>query len=927
MSRHLCLLMTALLTGALCVSSAGAQQPGGTITGTINNAAQEVMPGASVKLEPGHIAVTANGQGRFTLLRVTPGTYTLTASYVGFEAQTKRIAVRAGETTPVDFILQVPARSQTVVVSAPRPYGAAEAINVERASDNVLDVLPAKVITSLPNANIADALGRLPGVTLERDEGEGKYVQIRGTEPRLSNVTVDGVEVPAPESGIRQVKLDVIPADLVDSVQINKTLEADQNGDAIGGSVNLVTKTASRAPQVSLYANGGFTPIADTRHAGEAGGTVGNSFGSRKQFGVIVSGSWDYNGRGIDDVEPVPSILAGTTFTPGYSAADIREYLYNRHRYGFGGSADDKLNSNSTVYLRGLFSDFKDGGKRTVYSLSTNDTIPGANTPSAASELRIGDYQIGTLILGGNHSLPESDAWINWQASVGRSRMLNPLFDDTASFNYTGSTSNCQYDATATTNPYEPQFTPACFTEAYNPGNFLLSRIKHGNHGISAKLDLAAKFDVSKNYHTSTKFGTLQFGAQVRNSHQFDDSWETDYAPASAIPASQFVNGFKNPNYYGGAYPSGPFFDYSLIDSFLQSHPGNFTMTSTQGGNPNNFDLIERISSAYLMNTIDLGRFRIYGGLRMEGTDVNTLSFDQTVGTLSAKGTFSYVDLLPSASLQYKLDENSDLRFAVGRGLSRPDPYYLTSAISLDTSTNPETYSIGNPALKPEHGIDYDLLYERYLTPLGMVRAGYFYKRLSNPIVQPVTQPTAGPYTGFRVNQPANGGNAWVSGFEVSFEQQFTYFPGLLRGLGVSGNYSYSTSRAHDVAPGVRSDSPALLRQAPNTWNLSPTYDLGRFSGRVGMAYNGASIFQYNYADGVQGGLQGPYGDVYLYPHFQVDAQVSVRIGHGVSLLVSVLNLNNEVFGFYQGSPQFPIQREFYKPTYSIGIRWNLFHE
>src|SRR5208283_3857098 len=120
--------------------------------------------------------------------------------------------------------------------------------------------------------------GRLPSVTLERDEGEGKYVQIRGTEPRLNNLTIDGVVVPSPEASVRQVKLDTIPADIVEAVEINKTLSARQDADAIGGSVNLVTKSAGELPTLSLEAIGGFTPIVNTRYVGQLNGTVGQRF-------------------------------------------------------------------------------------------------------------------------------------------------------------------------------------------------------------------------------------------------------------------------------------------------------------------------------------------------------------------------------------------------------------------------------------------------------------------------------------------------------------------------------------------------------------------------------------------------------------------------------------------------------------------------
>src|SRR5207248_9350433 len=142
----------------------------------------------------------------------------------------------------VNVVLQIGTQNEVVTVPGERERGELEAINRERTADNIVQVLPAEVITSLPNTNIADAVGRLPSVSLERDESEGKYIQIRGTEPRLSNVTIDGIHVPSPEN-IRNVKLDVIPSDLVESVEVNKTLSANQDADAIGGSVNLVTKT------------------------------------------------------------------------------------------------------------------------------------------------------------------------------------------------------------------------------------------------------------------------------------------------------------------------------------------------------------------------------------------------------------------------------------------------------------------------------------------------------------------------------------------------------------------------------------------------------------------------------------------------------------------------------------------------------------
>jgi len=220
-------------------------------------------------------------------------------------------------------------------------------------------------------------------------------------------------------------------------------------------------------------------------------------------------------------------------------------------------------------------------------------------------------------------------------------------------------------------------------------------------------------------------------------------------------------------------------------------------------------------------------------------------------------------------------------------------------------------------------------LFEHYLKSIGIIEGGWFYKDLSDPIFQIQTTPSTGPFAGFQQRQPINGRKAHITGIEFAWQQHFTFLPGLLNGVGVSANYSYTTSQAKfpidpNTGNPTRADSPALLRQAPNNWNFDTTYDKGPISARLGLTHNDRNIFFYNFQDGADLGIKGPNGDVYYYPHTQVDAQVSYRIprGHGVHFIVSMLNLNNEVFGFYQGSEQYPIQREYYSRTISVGLRW-----
>ena len=280
-------LLACLVCSAIWVAGTVAQERRGSITGRVTDASQGVLPGARVDLQPGENSAVSDGHGEFTLTNIVPGKYTLTVSYVGFEPYSRDVNVTGEAAQHLDVTLQVATQSEMVTVRGERERGEVEAINIERTADNIIQVLPNEVITSLPNTNIADAVGRLPSVSLERDEGEGKYIQIRGTEPRLSNVTIDGIHLPSPE-GVRNVKLDAIPADLVDMVEISKTLSANQDADAIGGSVNLVTKSADDKPYVSVLGMFGYTPISERAHTHQFDATAGQRFGPTKSSACFL---------------------------------------------------------------------------------------------------------------------------------------------------------------------------------------------------------------------------------------------------------------------------------------------------------------------------------------------------------------------------------------------------------------------------------------------------------------------------------------------------------------------------------------------------------------------------------------------------------------------------------------------------------------
>ena len=939
------------IPAVLLAATAGAQTGRGVLTGTISDAKGVALQGVRVTLQPGDATVTTDATGQYTITGLNAGQYTLTAAYVGFDTLTKPITITAGQTDRTDAALKISSNVQSVQVYAERQGGELEAINRTFNADNIINVLPADVITSLPNANVADAIGRLPSVSLERDEGEGKYVQVRGTEPRLTHTTLDGVNIASPET-VRQIKLDIIPADLVESVQINKTLQANQEGDGIGGSVDLRTKSAEDHPTLNFEALGGYNPILGGRGNDQFDGTLGKRFGQKKKLGVLFGGSYDFNGRGINDVEPAPA-LAGTY--------DLRDYQYYRDRRGFAGTVDYKFSDTSSIYVKGLYAHFNNFGSDWIYSPAINsfadDTTLTQGGPDGTVSFQVLNRRpvqdIGGLQFGGQHLLRQTRLNYDPESSVGRTRDLgyaNGQFAPAASDN---PLNNIQY-AIDVSHPLTPHLVVQNGVNIFDLSHLFFNR-RQVQYTYNPEVDLGFGASVSTPYSFGGHLSTFELGGRFRNVHKFENQDTRVYVPTASDPedpslaASNFQNHFSDPGYYGGTYKFGPAVDYNRVRDFAGQ-----VEDPTQELLGNQFNQIEKVSAGYLMNTTDFGKFRVVLGLRIEGTMENLLGYASTVGvrtTTSANGTpthatNSYISYLPSASVRYALTPTQGLRLVYGRGLSRPNFQDLIPFTSVSNfGSARESVSLGNPLLKTEFADDIDVLYENNLQSRGLLQAGFFYKFLHDPIVA-----TQGRVLGADPSNPAltpllqqtvNLDSAYLYGFEIAYQQHLTRLPGLLNGTGISANYAFTNSQitlppasgnSTGLNRSIGDPHPPLVRQAPNTFNVSPTYDKRDLSVRLGITYNQANINAYNYTDdnagpitqgGGGGGLRGPNGDNYFYSHLQIDLQGTYNLRHGFTLVGYGLNLNNEVFGFYQGSTSFPVQREFYRQTYGGGVRWS----
>ena len=251
---------------AALVAPAVAQEKAGAIVGHVTATERGgAVAGALVTIEGLLVQATTDRQGAFRLTGVPAGSYKLIVTYIGRASERKDVTVEAGRALEVDIELPNDiGYSETVQVTGDSiAEGQDSALNQQKTAVNITNVVSADQIGSFPDPNAAEALSRYRGVSISRDQGEGRYVLIRGTEARLNSIMIDGERIPAPEGDLRQIALDSVPADQLQTIEVSKAITADMDGDSIGGAVNLITKQATSRRQTLFSAAGGYNGLQD----------------------------------------------------------------------------------------------------------------------------------------------------------------------------------------------------------------------------------------------------------------------------------------------------------------------------------------------------------------------------------------------------------------------------------------------------------------------------------------------------------------------------------------------------------------------------------------------------------------------------------------------------------------------------------------
>jgi TonB-dependent receptor len=936
-----------VLTWSAMIPALTVAQTTGEVRGSVTDTSGRVVPGAVLQLSGTRYAARVDSSGRYRIAGIPVGTYVLRVARIGFATDSESLTVSTSTITK-DFSLRPAVEVLgSVVVNAQRlGETQAAALNRRESASNFVVVLAGDAIRALPTLNAAEAAGRLPGVTTERDEGEGKFVQIRGAEPRLANVTINGAHVPGTEKA-RIPKLDDVPSDILGAIEVSKTLTAEMDADAIAGSVNLVTKTPEGAP--SGYVAGQYGQMSLLNRSQYQGGfAYGGRYGAAQRLGFLIGGSADRNNRAISDLEPAWGVDANNRSFPNDWSQ--RSYVYGRNRYGLGADLDYRFQDGSTLFLKGLASRFENFGTTyvdDVASGATNSTFGDTGDSSAVGARGFGTgvevtreayirtpvehmwgFTTGGSTTWGNFTVKATGTLAGTSQTENDYRFSPFVYDGPGGQGLTVS-----YDAS---NPKVPTFqfvNTAMAQAAANPANFLLQHYFTVDHRTSGR-DLGAGLDLSTPWRLSDASwtSTLRFGGKLRDEtksfRQTGGFWST------SSPFSMDLAGtpYTDASYYqdiSNAFTFGPAPNADGASAYENAHATAFQNgTNAVGNTLNSFDGSERIAAAYVSNTMDVGLLSLYLGLRAENTHASynghVVKRDTTgrvTSVTSTPGSQTYTDLFPNAQLKYTLEDGTVVRLSVSRGISRPNYFDLAPHLSGTiggNKSNPGNLSSGNPELKPQHAWNYDLLAEHYFPSVGVLSGGVFYKSITDFILAqrfvyngPVTE-----FNGQAGTRPQNGGSGHILGFEGEYQQRLVFLPGEFAGLGVDLNVTHTESRAL-VDPSAGRYAP-MSRTSPTLANVALTYDLGRLSARAAWAYQGANIVSYG------DGTTTANGDTYFYAHSQIDASLLYSFTKQIQLQVQGLDLNNAVFGFFSGTPghDYSIQREYYERTVYVGMKY-----
>jgi len=946
--------LVARLALALCAPFA-TMSAQAVITGSVTDPAGRPLSGVLVLVD-GTTIRAATSNGTYRVVNVPAGNRSLTFRYIGYQAVTRPVTAVAGRTVTLDVKLTEAMTSLTAIRVEGQVVGQASALNQQRTASTISSVIDNELVGRLPDPNMAEALARVPGIAVLRDQGEGRFVQIRGTSPNFNGMSVNGLRLATPEQNSRQLPMDIVPSDQASQIQVSKTLTPEMDADAIGGNVNIVTRTArANQPLFNVTAAGGQNQLGGGALV-NLGVNAGKRFGANQKFGAMFGGTYYRNDRASQNVEgDWCSQTRNCGVAPSLTSLDapnlfeLRDYpQVDRLRTGVNGTLDYLLANNGKLFLRGSWNQFNDdeirararfrfrGGGSSRWTQITADS--GTTTGSQFDrDVRLREVlqDIYTAQIGGEH-YASGGAALDWAIGVSRATEDRPGAL-TMSFRQSGMT--LAYNFADEDRPRAYVVTGSFDDPARFPFNSLANEIR-----ATRDEDRSAKLNASIPVQFGAFTGTLKGGVSARlkdrsnaaNIFNYTNALGTNSLSATGATLMGLLTAeTAGRTIFGGDYQFGRTFDPTRMRDFIAANPNAFTLnalssqTATAGAS---FKVKEDVYAGYLMATLDAGALRVIPGVRVEATRVentgNVVRLNSAGSALAepireTTATGSYVNLFPSINATYRVGEYTNVKAAVTTALVRPQFGDMVPYVNVQAGQ--QTASVGNPALKATTAVNYDLMIEHYFTNVGFIAAGAFAKSLDNFIYSTARARTTDDAVGpdaTQIIQPVNGPTATLYGFEVAWQQNLTFLPGILRHLGLNANWTYTQSDAEIPGRGrAGADSP-IPEQAPQAGNIGVFFDRGPLSLRVGGNYSGAFVSTIN--------AISPEADTRTKSRFQVDASGSYQLRPGVKIFGEAINLSNTPLRAYVGDranrggggddPSY----EFYKPWGMIGMKIDL---
>lgn len=914
----------------------------GSISGLVTDKDGVVLTGASIHLKGTTITVSSSQTGIYSLLNLEPGTYTLVTSYMGFETSEQTVTLKPNEKLILNITLQLGKTGlRSVLVTASRE-GQAKALNQQRMADNIKQVISADLMGRFPDLNVAEALQRLPGVTISRNKGEGATIQLRGTPGGFTNINVNGEQVMGTqENGERNASLDGVSLDVLNSMEVTKTLTPDMDGDAIAGAVNMRTPVAAAGKRnLKLEAAGNYNGMS------EKAGYVGNiSYGTRLirnngnpngRLGMLVTGS-TYSTRNSYDALNA-EVWLPKDFGDGKGnilfPTDIRLVQYNgeRRRQGLSGTIDYVFSPSSNIVLNAMYNDLEDITER----YRKRSRMQTGNTSKASADA---PYRT-TRGRGYNEFRDQNERTKNLNLSLTSDFAIGKVKVDAGAF-YNKS----QYVSEATAynfqtgnvimeiNDIYSDYPQVGGSEWKNDGSLYNFNLVERDNATIRGNNIVGRLNFTIPYAIGKNTASLKFGGKYKRMH--NERFRPNSAGTflySGTSANGKLNMFAgspevSDDFLDGNYQFGLGVNANAVRTYFRDNINTANFTFQANGqrmsiDPYFFDAVEQVTSGYVQNRIQFSKWMLLAGVRMEYTDVdydgNVVEQDgaeQWVSTTKVNARNHYIKVLPNIQAKYDIDKTTLIRGAVTFGYSRPTFTDLVPGRVINNLGS--TITDGNPGLDPAFSTNLDLMAEKYLNNLGILSAGLFYKSIDKFQYRSVTVlkgdefPGASPYVDWQWFRTLNGDRASVYGLELNAQANLTFLPGILKGFSIMANYTYTKSKADAQ---LRKDL-RLPGQASSAANGSLSFTYKKFSIQGNVNYNGS----YTIALGADDA-----NDVIRDSRVQFDANASYMFSNMLSVYTEVVNFTNAPQRTYYGAEERIYGKQYYSTWGRLGVKLRL---